>query len=99
MNLKLDLGLRFWWGGTFRFGGRPGPDLSDARPEARDGQPLARVPNLARERFYLACERDLGNQILPPSNEKVSNLQAAVLSDETRCPFLHFRVITIRYSI
>ena len=28
----------------------------------------------------------------PPLNEKVYNLQVAVLSDETRCPFLHLFV-------
>ena len=37
----------------------------------------------------------------PPSNEKVNekvnNLQVAVLSDEARCPFLHFRLLTICY--
>jgi len=54
------------------------------------GQPLARVPNLAREHFYPARERGLGNEILPPSDEKVNNLQGAVLSDEPWCPFLHF---------
>jgi len=54
---------------------------------------------MAREHFYLACERGLGNEILPPSNEKVNNLQVAVLSDETQCPFLHFRLLTIRYLI
>jgi len=36
---------------------------------------------LAREHFYPARERGLGNEILPPSNEKVNNLQVAVLSD------------------
>jgi len=35
----------------------------------------------------------------PPSNEKVINLQVAVISDETRCLFLHFRLLTIRYLI
>ena len=40
----------------------------------RGGQPLARVPNSARERFYPARERCLGNEIFPPSNEKVNNL-------------------------
>jgi len=35
----------------------------------------------------------------PPSNEKVNNVQVAVLSDETRCPFLHFRLLTIHYLI
>jgi len=29
----------------------------------------------------------------PPSNETVNNLQVAVLSDETRCPFLYFRLL------
>jgi len=29
----------------------------------------------------------------PPSNGKVNSLQVAVLSDETRCPFLHFRLL------
>jgi len=57
------------------------------------------VPNLAREHFYPARERGLGNEILPTSNEKVNNLQGAVLSDETRCPFLNFRLLTIRYLI
>ena len=35
----------------------------------------------------------------PSSNGKVNNSQVAVLSDETRCPFLHFRLLTIRYLI
>jgi len=57
------------------------------------------VPNLAREHFYPAHEQGLGNEILPPSNEKVNNLQVAILSDETPCPFLHFCLLTIRYLI
>jgi len=60
------------------------------------GQLLARVPNLARVHYYPARERDLGNEIFPPSNEKVNNLQVA---DEARCPFLHFRLLTIHYLI
>jgi len=58
--------------------------------EGRGGQPLA------REHFYPARERGLGNEILPPSNKKV-NLQVAILFDETRCLFLHFRLLTICY--
>ena len=34
-----------------------------------------------------------------PSNEKVNNLQVAVLSCGTRCPFLRFRWLTMRYLI
>jgi len=38
---------------------------------------------MVREHFYPAHERGLGNEILPPS----------------KCPFLHFRLLTIRYLI
>jgi len=55
------------------------------------------VPNLAREHISPAHERGLRNEILPPPNEKVTNLQVTVLSDETRCLFLHFRLLKIRY--
>jgi len=35
----------------------------------------------------------------PLSNKKVNSLQVAVLSYGARCPFLHFRLLTIRYLI
>jgi len=68
-------------------------------PRSGVGKSLAGVPDLALEHFYPARERGIGNEILPPSIGKVNNLQVAVLSDETRCPFLHFRLLTIGYLI
>ena len=51
--------------------------MSHAKLYSRDGQPLARVPNLARELVNLARERFHGNEIL---FSKESNFKVAVLS-------------------
>ena len=45
----------------------------------RGWQPLARVPNLAREHLYSAREQKLENEMLLPSNEKVRNLGVTAL--------------------
>jgi len=64
----------------------------------RGGQPLARVPNLARKHFYPACERGLGNEILPLQMKKFITYKSQYYLMKLGVRFF-ICLLTIRYLI